>query len=66
MFTTIGDWWRTRNVERNRREHLSQTDVAVIKFRQMLKKAWQAERLQTPEVEPRARRVRAAETLTEA
>ena len=20
MFTTIGDWWRTRNVERNRRE----------------------------------------------
>ena len=49
-----------------RREHLSQTDVAVIKFRQMLKKAWQAERLQAAEVEPRARRVRAAETLTEA
>ena len=49
-----------------RREHLSQTDVAVIKFRQMLKKAWQAERLQAVEVEPRARRVRSQETLTEA
>lgn len=49
-----------------RREHLSQTDVAVIKFRQMLKKAWQAERLQAAEVEPRSRRVRAEETFTEA
>ena len=34
---TLSDW---------RREHLSQTDVAVVKFRKMLQRAWKEERRQ--------------------